>query len=66
MSTPTDLPAYCEDLARRARAAARLLASAPGGRKNRWLTASASALEQRADDILRANVGTWRSPRSTA
>jgi glutamate-5-semialdehyde dehydrogenase len=56
MTIPTDLPAYCEDLARRARAASRLLASATGARKNRWLTASAAALEQRADDILRANA----------
>ncbi len=56
MTIPTDLPAYCEDVARRARAAGRLLAFAPGGRKNRWLTASAGALEQRADDIFRANA----------
>jgi glutamate-5-semialdehyde dehydrogenase len=53
---PTDLPPYCEDLARRARAAARLLATAPGARKNRWLTASAVALEKRTDDLLQANA----------
>jgi glutamate-5-semialdehyde dehydrogenase len=57
MPTPdADLSAYCDDLARRARAAARLLATATGGRKNLWLTASASALQKRADEILRANV----------
>src|SRR5436305_2246047 len=56
MTTPSDLPAYCDDLARRARAAARRLATAPGARKNRWLTASAAALEQRGDDVLKANA----------
>jgi glutamate-5-semialdehyde dehydrogenase len=57
MSIPAaDLSAYCQDLGRRARAAARLLAIAPGARKNGWLTASAAALEKRADEILRANA----------
>ena len=32
-----DLLAYCQDLGRRARAASRLLATADGDRKNRWL-----------------------------
>jgi glutamate-5-semialdehyde dehydrogenase len=56
MITPTDLPAYCDDLARRARAAARQLATAPGDRKNRWLTTSATALEKRTDELLKANA----------
>ena len=57
MPTPdTDLSAYCDDLARRARAAARLLATATGARKNRWLTGSASGLVKRSDEILRANA----------
>jgi glutamate-5-semialdehyde dehydrogenase len=56
MTTPNDLPAFCEDLARRARAAARLLANAGGARKDRWLTSSASALEQRADELFSANL----------
>ncbi len=56
MTTPADLLAYCEDLGRRARGAARLLATAPGARKNHWLTTSAAALERRADEILQANA----------
>ena len=51
-----DLSAYCEDLGRRARAAARLLSTASGERKDRWLTTAASALEKRTDDILKANA----------
>jgi glutamate-5-semialdehyde dehydrogenase len=51
-----DLTAYCEDLGRRARAAARLLANAPGDRKNRWLQQAAAALEARTEDLLRANA----------
>jgi glutamate-5-semialdehyde dehydrogenase len=56
MPTPDDLPAYCDDLGRRARAAARLLATATGARKDRWLTNSAAALEKRRDEVLRANA----------
>jgi len=48
--------AYATDLARRARAAARLLASAGAERKNHWLIASADALEKRAPEISAANV----------
>jgi len=51
-----DLLTYCEDLGRRARAASRLLATAPGARKNHWLTASAAALAKRADEVLQANA----------
>ena len=43
-----DLDAYCTDLARRARAAARLLATVTGERKERWLKESADALEARS------------------
>jgi glutamate-5-semialdehyde dehydrogenase len=46
---------YCEDLGRRARAAAGRLATVPGERKNRWLLDSARAVEARARDILAAN-----------
>jgi glutamate-5-semialdehyde dehydrogenase len=54
-SNPTaDLSAYCVDLARRARAAARLLA-AGGTRKDGWLLGTADALEQRSSEILAAN-----------
>src|SRR5690242_15809213 len=51
----TDLSAYCLDLARRARAASRALATAPGARKDRWLEQSAAALLERAPEILAAN-----------
>jgi len=51
-----DLPAYCEDLARRARQASRLLAAAPGARKNGWLVAAADGLEKRTPEILAANA----------
>ena len=50
-----DLSAYCVELARRARAAGRLLATVSGGRKNAWLHRTADALEQRSADILAAN-----------
>ena len=50
-----DLSAYCVDLARRARAAGRLLATVSGARKNDWLHRTADALEQRGDEILAAN-----------
>jgi glutamate-5-semialdehyde dehydrogenase len=51
----SDLAAYCEDLARRARAAARALALATTAQKNQWLEKTAVALANQADDILRAN-----------
>jgi glutamate-5-semialdehyde dehydrogenase len=51
--TPT---AYAEDLARRARAASRLLAPIIGERKNRWLFHAADALDKRAAEILDANA----------
>ncbi|MBM4070293.1 MAG: glutamate-5-semialdehyde dehydrogenase [Planctomycetes bacterium] len=50
-----NLKEQCEDLARRARAASRQLATARGDWRNRWLTGSASALESRAADIIKAN-----------
>ena len=40
----TDLSAYCVDLARRARAAARLLATVSGNCKNAWLRQTGDAL----------------------
>lgn len=52
----SDLSAYCEDLGRKARGAARLLATTSGGRKDRWLHATAAALEARAAEILDANA----------
>jgi glutamate-5-semialdehyde dehydrogenase len=55
VSPVLDLSAYCTDLARRARAAARLLATAGTARKNEWLLGAAEALEQRSDEVLSAN-----------
>jgi glutamate-5-semialdehyde dehydrogenase len=51
-----DLHAYCEDLGRRARAAARTLATAKGQRKNDWLRRSADALEARSAELIDANA----------
>ena len=47
---------YAEDLARRARAASRLLAPTNSERKNRWLLHAAGALENRTAEILDANA----------
>jgi glutamate-5-semialdehyde dehydrogenase len=52
-----DLTSYCEQLARQARAASRRLAAVHGEQKNRWLLASAQALEARTAEILDANTG---------
>jgi glutamate-5-semialdehyde dehydrogenase len=51
----TDLAAYCLDLGRRARAAARTLAIASGAAKDRWLLHAAGAIEERRAEILAAN-----------
>src|SRR2546421_12406046 len=51
-----DLHAYCLDLGRRARAAARALATATGQHKNDWLRHSADALEAETTALLRANA----------
>lgn len=53
--TPT-LAALCEDMARRARAAARQLADTPTAEKNRWLLRSAATLEARTPELLEANA----------
>jgi glutamate-5-semialdehyde dehydrogenase len=52
---PPDLLTSCEDLGRRARAAARLLAAATGGQRNGWLLRAAETLVARQDGILDAN-----------
>lgn len=54
-TTAPDLTACCEDLGRRAAAAARELATATGGRKNSWLLRAADALEKRTGEVLEAN-----------
>lgn len=50
-----DVPAYCEEIAQRARLASRLLATARGAEKNGWLQNVASALSNRTEEILEAN-----------
>jgi len=50
-----DLATYCENLARRARAAAGPLAIVSGYCKNEWLLRTADALEERSAEILAAN-----------
>src|SRR6516225_5565262 len=52
----TDLFSYCEDLGRRARAAARLLALAKGGLKNAWLLRTAEVLESHGESLVQANA----------
>lgn len=51
-----NLQHYCEDLGRRAKAASRILATARGEQKNRWLTLSAQKLEERTPLILEHNA----------
>ncbi|HEY7153911.1 MAG TPA: glutamate-5-semialdehyde dehydrogenase [Gemmataceae bacterium] len=55
MIPSSDLSDYCLALAKRARTAGRLLATASGTRKNAWLQHTADALEQRGAEILAAN-----------
>ncbi len=56
MTTHEDLPAYCRELGRRARAAERRLRTATGAQKDAWLLGSATALESRTDELLSANA----------
>lgn len=51
-----DLTQYTHQLAEHARAAARILATASGQKKNRWLHLAADALEKRSQEILHANA----------
>jgi glutamate-5-semialdehyde dehydrogenase len=57
MDAIADVPLnlVCEGLARRARAAGRLLASAPTALKDRWLRRAAEALTGRQAEVLAAN-----------
>ncbi|HEY1188393.1 MAG TPA: gamma-glutamyl-phosphate reductase, partial [Gemmata sp.] len=56
-SLPADeLNATCLGLARRAKAAARALATVPAAAKNRWLSAAAGALLAHQDELLAANA----------
>jgi glutamate-5-semialdehyde dehydrogenase len=50
-----DLGSYCQELARRARAASIRLSTAPGALKNEWLCAVAESLIQDGDRIIEAN-----------
>src|SRR5262249_59490500 len=55
-ATELDLTAYCDALGRRARSAARVLATVKGEQKNAWLLRAADALETHPDAILNANA----------
>jgi glutamate-5-semialdehyde dehydrogenase len=55
MTAPTTTDAACRDLARRARAAASVLATARTDRKDRWLHRAAAALDTRQAEVLAAN-----------
>jgi glutamate-5-semialdehyde dehydrogenase len=55
-NSTTSLLAWCEELGRRARGAARQLGTATGGRKNAWLLATAAALQREADALVEANA----------
>ncbi len=50
-----DVLTYCTDLAQRARAAGRILATVNGARKNRWLQAAGDALQQQPAQLVEAN-----------
>jgi glutamate-5-semialdehyde dehydrogenase len=60
----SDLAAYCEDLARRARAAARTLANSSEVQKNLWLEKTAAALGDRQAKILETNEQDLASART--
>jgi glutamate-5-semialdehyde dehydrogenase len=51
-----NLQHYCEDLARRARTASRLLATSSGQARNDWLHAAADALERHTPEIVAENL----------
>lgn len=51
-----ELSALCAGLAQRAKAASAQIAIAPTAAKNKWLLASAAALESRADELFAANA----------
>lgn len=53
---PADLSALCLNLAQRAKAASRVLATVPTAAKNRWLLAAADALHAHQDELLAANA----------
>ena len=55
VSAPTDLAVYCRDVASRARAASRALASVSGGAKIEWLRGSADRLRASHKRIATAN-----------
>jgi len=56
MTNPSDLPAYCANVARRAAAAAGSVALLSGATKNSWLSRSAAALRRRERKIMDANL----------
>jgi glutamate-5-semialdehyde dehydrogenase len=51
----SDLASYCRDLGRRAREASRVLTTASGNARNRWLLSAAESLQANSSTILKAN-----------
>jgi glutamate-5-semialdehyde dehydrogenase len=51
-----DLHAYCEQIARQAKEASRLLAKTPGSARNRWLQRAVDELQKRKEAIFAANA----------
>ena len=51
-----DLPAYCRDVAQRAKAAAVRLVGVGGAQKNQWLRHSAELLRSNGDRLTEANA----------
>jgi glutamate-5-semialdehyde dehydrogenase len=55
MNDQADLTRHCRDIAERAKAASRTLATAPGAAKDDWLRRCAASLRRRAEELIAAN-----------
>jgi glutamate-5-semialdehyde dehydrogenase len=62
---PADIKAYMQEIGRRARAAARVIARAETARKDAALAAIAAAIERRSTEILAANARDLEAARET-
>ena len=65
MNAPTDIKLYMEDVGRRARAAARLVARADTATKNRALAAMAAAVRRDSAKLLAANAADVAAARAS-
>jgi glutamate-5-semialdehyde dehydrogenase len=64
MNAPNDINNYMQDLGRRARAAARVLARTDGATKNKALTEMAAAIRRNAPQLIGANAQDLASAKS--